>query len=139
MKWKIGVIGYSGQKFDEKQARAFLRKGLEMLEHEGVTNVVVSGYTNMGIPRLAYQVGETLGFRTMGLSAKAALKYDLYPVDEEVKIVGEEFGDESGAFLAYIDCLLKVGGGEQSEREFELFRKMYPEKEAIDYRLDAES
>jgi hypothetical protein len=63
--------------------------------------------------------------RTVGVSAKQALRVraGVYPVDERV-IVGDRFGDESDAFLARIDVLIRIGGGAQSRREATACREL---------------
>lgn len=92
---------------------------------------LVSGLTNQGVPRLAYELAAALGMRTVGVSARQALRVraGLFPVDERV-IVGERFGDESAVFLARIDVLIRIGGGPQSRREAEAFRAQLEQRGA---------
>ena len=140
---KLGVAGYSGQKFDQKKAVRLLISGIDrFLKDNDLPKeekiAIVSGYTDLGIPGLAYRIGKRRGYHLVGLSAQATLQYKLYPVDEKI-IKGTEFGDESKFFLSYIDGLLKVGGGKQSAEEFAGFRKKYPKKWAWEYRLEASS
>ncbi|MEH0152577.1 hypothetical protein V6R21_00445 [Limibacter armeniacum] len=61
--------------------------------------------------------------KTVGFSAKKALTVScgLYPV-KKVIIYGKNFGDESQAFVDYIDILIRIGGGPQSRKEVALFR-----------------
>ena len=91
---------------------------------------IVSGYTNSGVPKIAYELAGRFGFRTIGFSARQALKVrcGLYPVDD-VRLVGSCFGDESEAFVRYIDRLIRVGGGPQSRHEVELFKQLKPENQ----------
>ena len=118
---RIGVVGYSGQKFDETKAVHILYQALvKALRKHPEGCVVVSGYTDMGIPAIAYRVATGLGMGTVGIACSKAKDYDCYPVDDVV-IVGEDWGDESATFLGSIDELLKVGGGKQSEAEFMAF------------------
>ena len=123
----IGVIGFSRSQFDQDDARAKLRECVdEVLARSGVTPAdaeLVSGLTNQGVPRLAYELATALGMRTVGVSARQALRVraGVFPVDEKV-IVGARFGDESTTFLARIDVLIRIGGGPQSRREAEAFR-----------------
>lgn len=124
---RIGVVGFSRSQFDHDEARAKLRECVEAaLARAGVAPgdaELVSGLTNQGVPRLAYELAAALGMRTVGVSARQALRVraGVFPVDEQV-IVGERFGDESAAFLARIDVLIRIGGGPQSRREAEAFR-----------------
>jgi hypothetical protein len=124
---RIGVVGFSRSQFDHDEARAALRACLdEVLARAGISPCdaeLVSGLTNQGVPRLAYELAAALGMRTVGVSARQALRVraGVYPVDERV-IAGARFGDESAAFLARIDVLIRIGGGPQSRREAAAFR-----------------
>lgn len=120
-KMKIGVVGYSAQKFDENQAKKLILLGLEKVEAKK-GDYLVSGLTNLGIPKLAYEIATKLGLKTVGIACKLAYNDDLFPVDKKI-IIGDKWGDESETFLNYIDCLIKVGGGPQSEKEYEKFTK----------------
>lgn len=124
---RIGVVGFSRSQFDHDEARARLRECVDaVLAGAGAAPVeaeLVSGLTNQGVPRLAYELAAALGMRTVGVSARRALRVraGVFPVDERV-IVGEQFGDESEAFLDRIDVLIRIGGGPQSRREAAAFR-----------------
>ena len=122
---KIGVVGYSDDKcFDHDIARALLAIGLGIANrmHPDENYELVSGLTNTGIPKLAYEMAKSLGWKIIGLTAKEGKQYECYPVDEEI-IVGEKFGDESEAFIKYIDVLVRVGGGNQSIKETAMAKK----------------
>ena len=80
----------------------------------------MSGLTNLGVPRIAYEEAIKLGLRTVGIACKQAEQYECFPCDEVI-LVGDNWGDESRAFLASIDVLLRVGGGKQSVAEYEAF------------------
>ena len=117
----IGVVGYSDDKvFDHNIAKALLAIAFDIVEADlpDKEYELISGLTNMGVPKLAYEMAEKRGWKTVGLSAKEAQEYDCYPVDEEI-IVGENFGDESEEFIKSIDCLIRIGGGKQSMEETE--------------------
>lgn len=126
MALKIGVVGFSSNQFNHKEASLKLK---ELLDHivrnhgkEGL--VLVSGYTNSGVPKIAYRWAVELRMETVGFSAKQALTVDcgLYPVDKVI-LVGEKFGEESQSFVEYIDILIRIGGGKQSRHEVELFKE----------------
>ena len=53
---RIGVIGYSAQKFDEDEALKLINKAFDKIssDHHLVISVV-SGWTNLGIPAIAYR------------------------------------------------------------------------------------
>ncbi len=129
---KIGVVGFSRSQFDQDAAVVQLQEHLQTMfatwSVEPAQTELVSGLTNMGIPRLAYRIADELGMFTVGLSAKQALRTrsGTYPVAQRI-LVGDKFGEESEAFVAYIDVLIRVGGGPQSRREVELFRARFPD------------
>ncbi|MEN7548778.1 hypothetical protein AAG747_12730 [Rapidithrix thailandica] len=122
---KYGVVGFSKNQFDKKAAYQLVDKLFEDLksEHPHQFIEIVSGYTNSGIPKIAYELADKHGFITVGYSAKQALKVrsGVYPV-KKVILKGELFGDESTDFINYIDRLIRVGGGPQSRKETEMFR-----------------
>jgi hypothetical protein len=115
---KIGVVGYSGAKFNEDIAKALLAIAFDIIDEEFNDIEIVSGLTDIGIPGLAYRMADKRGWKTVGLSAKEAKEYDCYDVDEEI-IIGENFGDESEEFIKTIDALIRIGGGKQSLDETE--------------------
>lgn len=122
---KIGVIGYSDKKFDVVEARRLIELGLDTFQATS-KDEVVSGLTNIGIPKIAYEVATERDMTTVGIACDKAKDYECFKVDRKF-IIGTEWGDESGHFLKYIDVLIKVGGGVQSVKEFEAFKG--PKKE----------
>ncbi|MFT7687801.1 MAG: hypothetical protein ACI9FB_003158 [Candidatus Azotimanducaceae bacterium] len=143
---KIGVVGFSSHNIDESLASRCLRTSfIELIKvnaHNGkpgeaATIEIVSGLTNIGVPKLAYQIADAENYFKVGISAQQAHEVDCgcYPVDKEI-IVGRIFGDESETFIEYIDYLVRVGGGQQSHRETELFRQKCTKNHwALDQRL----
>ncbi len=129
---KIGVVGFSRSSFDKKEAIIKLRNIFEkLIEGKNLEEIeIVSGYTNAGIPQLAYRIADDMGIDTVGLSARQALRVrsGVYPV-KKVILEGERFGDESDKFIDYIDLLVRVGGGPQSRKEVELFKTYHHGKD----------
>ena len=125
---KIGVVGFSRNQFDKKKSREILRQIFVKLraKHSNKEIHIVSGYTNSGIPKIAYELADEFGFITVGYSAKQALsvKSGIYPV-KEVILKGNKFGDESIDFGNYIDGWIRIGGGKQSRNEVELFKEKH--------------
>ncbi len=123
---RYGVIGFSKNQFDKESAYTFLDELFRHLkeEHSNKTIEIVSGYTNSGVPKIAYELADKYGFTTVGFSARQALSVEsgTYPV-MKVILKGEQFGDESHDFIEYIDKLIRVGGGLQSKKEIELFKE----------------
>ena len=111
----IGVVGYSGAKFDEIIAKALMEIALDTVEanHKDKDYMLVSGLTDMGIPAIAYRSADKRGWETMGIACEKAEEYDCYKVNQKI-IEGKEWGDESATFLDNIDVLVRIGGGEQS-------------------------
>lgn len=122
---RIGIVGYSRNQFNWKKATSILKDLYKELKknHKDKEVEIVSGYTNVGVPKIAYQLAEQFDFTTVGFTAKEALSIDigLYPV-QKVFIVGDKFGDESEDFIKYIDGLIRIGGGNQSLKEVEMFK-----------------
>lgn len=129
---KIGIVGFSAPHFDKETARILLETKLQEIISGLDRNKIeiVSGYTNTGVPKIAYKIADSLGLTTVGFSAKKALKVGsgVYPVDKKF-IVGKKFGDESEAFVTYIDILIRIGGGKQSRREVVMFKEKNKEQE----------
>lgn len=125
---KIGVVGFSRNQFDKKEAILKLRNILEgLVKGQDKKEIeIVSGYTNMGIPRIAYRLADDMGLATVGFSAQQALKVrcGVYPV-KKVILEGTYFGDESLKFIQYIDILVRIGGGPQSRKEVALFKEYH--------------
>lgn len=138
---RIGVVGFSRKHFDHAAAEARLAEAItQVLTRAGLeppAAELVSGLTDCGVPALAYRLAVRLGMPTVGVSAKQALRVraGLFPVDRRI-LVGARFGDESAAFVAMIDVLVRIGGGPQSRREAALFRdKLTAQGLTTDHRL----
>jgi len=116
----VGVVGYSGAKFDETIAKALMAIALDVVEsnHKSDKYELVSGLTDVGIPAIAYRMAEKRGWKLVGIACSKADEYDCYDVDEKI-IEGEDWGDESKTFLDRIDVLIRIGGGKQSIEETE--------------------
>ena len=130
---RVGVVGYSDKKFDKKAALELLRQGFDELIGSRKNVEIVSGLTDLGIPGIAYKEAVERGYRTVGIACKKASEYKCFECDESI-ILGEEWGDESGRFLEYIDVLIRVGGGKQSLAEVKSAKKMG--KEVKEYELE---
>lgn len=128
--FRLGLVGYSRSKFDWDEARRLVEHGIRRaFEGSGRSfseGVLVSGLTNMGIPKLGYEFARAKSIRTVGIAPRRAkrVRCGLFPVDEQI-IVGHNFGDESETFIDSIDALLRVGGGPQSRREVVMFREKH--------------
>lgn len=63
-----------------------------------------------------------MGWKLIGISAKEALDYDQFDVDEKI-IIGDNFGDESEEFISMLDFFLRVGDGKQSLKETQMAKE----------------
>lgn len=140
-KINIGVIGYSSQKFDEDVAKTHIKDAFDEIEKkykkeikDDVVFSVISGWSNVGIPKLAYEEAESRKWNTVGIACKKVDDYEKYPVKEGKKI-GGDWGDESETFLNELTVLVKIGGGKQSTKEFEKAKEM--KIEVKEYELDS--
>ncbi|MEM7373742.1 MAG: hypothetical protein AAF587_34285 [Bacteroidota bacterium] len=128
---KYGVVGFSRNQFDKQSAYQILDHLFKQIKekHSHKEIEIVSGYTNAGVPKIAYELADAYGFITVGFSAEQALtvRSGVYPV-RKVILKGKKFGDESEDFIRYIDALIRVGGGKQSRKETERFKTLYQDK-----------
>jgi len=119
---RVGVVGYSTQKFDEDRARRLVNQAYDQIaaEHQTDQITVVSGLSNFGLPKIAYEEAVKRNWKTAGVTLQYRLDRGdpLFPVDEQIVINGQR-GDESPAFLDNIHMLVRVGGGDQSTNETE--------------------
>lgn len=128
---RVGVVGFSAQKFDKGIASKLISVMFDSIEKQYPDEkefVCVSGLTDLGIPALAYREADkrntpfhTQKWKTVGIACNKAQEYDCYKVHEAI-IVGQEWGDESKDFIDYIDILLRIGGGNQSKKEEQMAR-----------------
>lgn len=134
---RIGVVGYSAQKFDRPTAERMIKEAYDSIDlrYKDRPKAVVSGLTDLGIPGLAYREAKRRGWRTVGIATSKATDYECFPVDEKI-IVGKDWGEESPKFLDSIDILVRVGGGKQSLMETEETKRRG--KTAVEYELSAE-
>lgn len=118
----IGVVGYCPPtNFDEAEAERMLAEAYDQIEEQfpDTPKMVVSGLTNVGVLKLAYEEAVRRNWRTKGVACKLAKDHPLFPVDEQ-NIVGENWGDESQEFLRDLDCMVRIGVGKQSLEECEV-------------------
>ncbi len=120
----VGVVGYCPPtKFDEIEARRMIRDAYEKIKKEfkGHEIVIVSGLTNVGVIKIAYEETIPQGWRTVGIACERALEHEIYPVDDHI-LVGKNWGDESPTFVAAIQAIIRIGTGKQSIMETELVK-----------------
>lgn len=134
----VGVVGYSATRFDKLEGRYLVKKAFDELEKQFGSNeiVIVSGYTDLGIPSLAYHEAFKRGWKTVGVACEKAINYKCFKCDQVI-IVGKRWGDESQTFLDKISVLVKIGGGKQSIRELEMARNM--NKIIFEYELEGKN
>ncbi len=132
---RVGVVGYCPPTvFDHDEAARMIHEAYDRIADRFSDReiVIVSGLTNVGVLKIAYEEAARRGWGTAGVACKRAEEHDLYPVDTKI-IVGENWGDESSAFVEIIEAIVRIGVGKQSIRETDLVKsKGYP---AFEYDL----
>ncbi len=131
----VGVMGYSAQEFDKDAALTMLRRAYDQIANANPEAEIriVSGYTYLGIPALAYDEAVERGWITVGVACKQAADYDCFDCDE-IHLIGSEWGDESSFFLNMCDDFIRVGGGDQSHREIATAKEMG--KQTFEFELE---
>lgn len=137
---KIGIMGYSPPNtFDTVKADRMLKAGLVRVQTQlsnagmqiaGV--VIVSGWTNLGMPAVAYAMAARNKLITAGIACAKRKDFDCYPCMIQIE-AGHDWGDESPTFLQYCDAFIRVGGGKQSLAECAAAKKLG--KPVIEYEL----
>jgi hypothetical protein len=119
----IGFIGYSASKFDSDKAykiiRNIFKNKIDPLDKD---IKIVSGATNLGIPKIVYEIADKKNYYTIGIMCSKGFNYEMFDVNK-LYVEGNEWGEESELFLDTIDILFKVGGGEQSKKELNKAKK----------------
>lgn len=122
----VGVMGYSDKKFDKEKALMHLQQAFDQIATlitPEITVEIVSGYTNLGIPALAYAEAVRRHWTTVGIACAKAKEFELFPCDE-ILIIGENWGNESPAFLERCDTFIRIGGGKHTMEETALAKAM---------------
>jgi hypothetical protein len=137
---KIGFVGFSTGPFNATLASSYIKSSYETIKnhHDKRTEfAIVSGLTNMGIPGLVYSFAKSNDVFTIGVACKKCFDYEVFPVDESL-IIGENWGDESEVFLNQLDYLVRIGGGEQSMKEVEIFKNLpnFKENKLFEFELE---
>lgn len=118
-KMKVGVVGYCPPTvFDEEEALKMIKDAYDKVQEQfpDMEIEIVSGLTNVGVLKIAYNEAVKRGWSTVGIACKRAEEHELFPVDEKM-IVGENWGEESETFLSYIQAIIRIGVGPQSITE----------------------
>ena len=118
---RIGVVGYCPPtNFDSVEARRMIKDAYDQIAEQfaGKTIIIVAGLTDVGVLAIAYEEAVRRHWMTAGIACKRAVEHPLFPVDMK-QIVGENWGDESPAFVALLDAIIRIGNGKQSIRETE--------------------
>lgn len=123
--FNIGIVGYSSTEFDVDLARDILKHILDFVITDYNNTKIISGLTNLGIPKLAYEYAISNDIITVGVACSKANEFPIFTTNETF-IIGEEWGDESEFFIDMLDCLIRIGGGDQSKRECQMFLSKFP-------------
>lgn len=116
----IGFAGPSSSDFDYAAYYSAVENLLAGLNSDQA--ILATGATDVGLPKLVYDIGKRKGFTTIGITSQRASKYEPALMDG-LYWEGYRFGDESRTFTANIDALVNIGGGPQTYREGLLARQ----------------
>lgn len=122
---RVGLVGYCPpSKFDEEAALEMIQEAFDHIEAKFPDHHVslVSGWTNVGVLALGYAEAHKRGWSTVGVACNKAFDFELFDVNHGYA-VGKEWGDETEKFLSEIECMVRIGGGEQSLRETAIVRE----------------
>jgi hypothetical protein len=122
----VGVVGYCPPtEFNEEAARWMIIDAYNAIARRfpDKTIWVVSGLTNVGVLKIAYEEAARRGWKTMGVACAKAKDFELFPVDQAI-IKGDEWGDETASFLSIINILIRLGLGKQSLEEARIAKEM---------------
>lgn len=140
--FSVGVVGYSAGEFDKEKAYKYMIDGLKTIIDNNKFNSykdieIVSGFTDYGIPAIAYRVADYFNIKTVGFACNKAIdeNMELYSVDEGY-IKGDNWGDESDYFLERIDALIRIGGGNQAHEETEKFKENNDKNKIVEFDLE---
>jgi hypothetical protein len=123
---RVGVVGYCPPtRFDEQKAKEYLTEAYNQIEKDfpNARITIVSGLTNVGVLKLAYEEAKRRHWSTAGVACKKAYDFEWFKTDEQPIIIGDNWGDETDTFVKSIDALVRIGLGKQSLLESELVRK----------------
>lgn len=117
-------IGFAGPcpptRFDEELAARLIQTTLDQIvkDYPGYTYVLVSGHTNVGALKLAYQDADDRCWWTVGVASQRAKEHPLFEVDEVITSRHwVDWGNESERFVEECDVLFALGDGPQTLRE----------------------
>jgi len=120
----VGVVGYCPPtRFDEAKAAEMIRDAYGKVAAQWPDGeiAVVSGMTDVGVLKIAYDEAARRGWMTIGVACSRAREHKLFPVDREIW-AGSEWGDESPTFVEVIDAIIRIGEGKQSMAETALVK-----------------
>ena len=131
----LGVVGYCPPtRFDEDEARRMIVDAYDRVRKSCPDReiAVVSGLTNVGVLKIAYDEAAKRGWKTVGVACEGAMEHPLFPVTARI-VVGANWGDESPTFVGVLDAIVRIGTGKQSVRETEEVKRNG--KSAFEYDL----
>jgi hypothetical protein len=124
MSVRVGFVGYSLGDFNREEFSDYVSYVFDVLDCWRYDDIViVSGYTDIGVPGIVYSEADDRGYEMWGVSCSKYKGFDTYDVDWNF-VIGDEWGDESEFFVSLLDFIVRIGGGEQSCREIGIAREM---------------
>jgi hypothetical protein len=114
---RIGIIGHSGQLFDEFELEKLIKAGIALAKGNRSWDdiTIVSKRISQEIPLLVYKIAKAKQIKTMGVASPLSISDD-WALCDRLLITH----DESSAFLFAIDALICIGGGPICREEVRL-------------------
>lgn len=119
----VGFVGYCPpSKFDENKAKLLIKSAFDEIlnDYPNVSTFnLISGVSNVGTLKLAYEEAERRKWNLLGAACKKVAELEWYPSlrNEDVILIGETWGDESKVFTDLLDIIVRIGGGPISLEE----------------------
>jgi len=131
---KIGIVGTSryGIVSDDVVQKQIEQSYRDLLQKVGDSNDMEIVYGGGHVPMAYFHYALEKNVPTTQFICN---RVKTRPKESQTIIVGKQWGDESVAFLQYIDGLIKIGGGQQSEKEKNQFLQLKPDALFLEYEL----
>jgi hypothetical protein len=111
---RIGFAGYCPpSKYDKEKALEYICEAFNQIEIDfpDQEKILVSGLSDVETLSMAYNEASRRGWKTAAVTSEKVMESysdQLYPVDEEPIIIGNEWGAESPVFTDGISKILEV-------------------------------
>ena len=131
---KIGIIGTSRYNLvDKNKVNDLIQQSyndlIDKIDKSTDLEIVYGGGV---VPMTWFEFAKNKGIKTTQIINP---KVKNQPNESKTIVIGNTYGDESSYFLNYIDGLIKIGGGPQSESEKKSFLEIKKDCLFMEYEL----